>query len=234
MSLWCVVPAAGSGARMGAALPKQYLSLGGRTLIEHTLGRLLSYAPLRAVCVAIAGDDHWFAHLPVASDPRLLCVTGGATRHASVRRALAALAPQARDDDWVLVHDAARPCVRLSDIARLVECVRAGRDGGLLAMPVIDTVKQAAADGRVAATLPREQLWLAATPQMFRYADLCRALDAAEADGVIVTDEAQAMERSGAQPQLVPCARDNIKVTRPEDLRLAAFLLQRQQEEGDA
>lgn len=234
MSIWGVVPAAGSGARMGAALPKQYLSLGGRTLIEHTLGRLLSFAPLRAVCVATAAGDPWFAQLPVAADPRLLRATGGATRHASVRLALAALAPQARDDDWVLVHDAARPCVRLSDIARLVEGVRAGGDGGLLAMPAIDTVKQAGADGRVAATLPREQLWLAATPQMFRYGDLCRALDAADAAGVVVTDEAQALERSGVQPRLVPCARDNIKVTRPEDLPLAAFLLQRQQEEGGA
>lgn len=238
--LYAVVPAAGRGTRMGASLPKQYLSVEGRTVAEHTLSRLLSFARFARVVVAIAPDDPWFAQLPVAADPRLLAGTGGDTRADSVENALAALAGEAADDDFVLVHDVARPCVRLSDIARLVEAVAAHPAGGLLAHRATDTVKQAGgeqADPETAvpapavdATLDRNGIWLAATPQMFRYRLLREALAAAREDGVAVTDEAQAVERQGHRPLLVECARDNIKVTLPEDLALAAFWLRRQQE----
>lgn len=227
--LWALVPAAGKGTRMAAALPKQYLSINGRTLAEHTLQRLLAFARFQAVVVAIAPDDPWFAQLPVAADPRLRSCIGGTTRCDSVRHALALLAGEAADDDFVLVHDIARPCVRLSDIAHLVDVAGDDPVGGILAWPATDTVKQAGGP-RVARTLDRSNIWLAVTPQMFRYGLLHDALVAAAADGVIVTDEAQAMERLGHSPLLVECARDNIKITHPADLALAGFWLNRQQE----
>ena len=230
--LFAIVPAAGKGARMGAALPKQYLSLAGRTVAEHTLARLLSYARIQRVMVAVAADDPYFVRLPVAADPRVHTCTGGAERADSVWLALSALAGEAQDDDFVLVHDMARPCVRLSDLARLSAAATAADAGALLAHRATDTVKRAGDDGRVAATLDRAQVWLAATPQMFRCGLLREALTAARRDGVTVTDEAQAVERLGRQPLLVECARDNIKITRPEDLALAAFWLRRQQEEA--
>lgn len=228
--LWAVVPAAGKGARMGAAFPKQYLSIEGRTVAEHTLQRLLAYARVRRVVVAVAADDEFFARLPVAADARVQSCAGGAERCDSVLNALDALAADAHDDDFVLVHDIARPCVRLSDIARLVDAAIADPVGAILAVRATDTVKQAGDDGRIAATPDRNRVWLAATPQMIRYGLLRDALRAARRDGVVVTDEAQAVERLGKAPLLVECARDNIKITRPEDLALAAFWLARQQE----
>lgn len=228
--LWAVVPAAGRGARMGAALPKQYLSIDGRTVAEHTLVRLLAFARLSRVIVAIAADDEYFPRLPVAADPRVRTCIGGAERCDSVLNALTALVGEAGDDDFVLVHDVARPCVRLSDIARLVDVATADPVGALLAQRATDTVKQADADGRVEATPDRDRIWLAATPQMIRFGLLREALLAARRDGVVVTDEAQAVERLGQAPKLVECARDNIKITRPEDLALAAFWLGRQQD----
>lgn len=230
--LYAVVPAAGKGARMGGSLPKQYLSIDGRTVAEHTLSRLLSFARFVRVVVAVAPDDPFFPQLSVAADPRLLVCAGGAERGDSVANAMAALEGIARDGDFVLVHDLARPCVRLSDIARLADVVGSHPVGGLLAHRATDTVKQAGDDGAVAATLDRNRIWLAATPQMFRFGLLRDALAAARRDGVTVTDEAQAVERLGHVPCLVECARDNIKITRPEDLALAAFWLRRQQQEA--
>lgn len=227
---WAVVPAAGKGERMGTALPKQYLSINGRTVAEHTLRRLLAFARFRAVLVAVAVDDPWFAQLSVASDPRVRSCVGGSDRAQSVMNALAALAGEAADDDFVLVHDIARPCVRLSDIAGLVEQVGNDAVGGILACRATDTVKQATVDGRVDKTLARADVWLAATPQMFRYGLLRDALVAAISAGVVVTDEAQAVELFGRAPRLVVGASDNIKITRPDDLALAAFWLQRQQD----
>lgn len=231
--LFAVVPAAGRGTRMGSSQPKQYLSIAGRTVAEHTLSRLLAFARFSAVVVAVAADDECLAQLPVAQDVRLRICHGGAQRSDSVLSALTLLAGEAADDDFVLVHDIARPCVRLSDIARLVDAVVAHPAGGILARRATDTVKQAGADDqRIHATLDRSQIWLAATPQMFRYGLLRRALAEAARDGISVTDEAQAVERLGQSPQLIECARDNIKITLPDDLALAAFWLQRQQEEG--
>lgn len=234
MKLWAVVPAAGKGARMGAPLPKQYLSIDGRTVAEHTLSRLLAYARFAGVVVAVAGDDEWFARLPQAADPRLHIAPGGAERCDSVANALQVLAGRAADSDFVLVHDIARPCVRLSDIARLVDTCGADAVGGILAHRATDTIKQAGADGCIAATVDRRGVWLAATPQMIRYGLLRDALAQAARDGVPVTDEAQAVERLGHAPRLVECARDNIKITRAEDLALAGFWLRRQQEEANA
>lgn len=229
---WAVVPAAGRGTRMGSGMPKQYLSVAGRTVAEHTLSRLLSFGRFSCVQVAIAESDGHFCQLPQASDTRIRTCVGGGERSDSVRSALAALAGDAADEDFVLVHDIARPCVRLSDVARLIDTVGKDAVGGILARRATDTVKQAGEGDRIAATLDRSGIWLAATPQMFRFGLLRDALAQAAADGVSVTDEAQAIERLGYSQILVECARDNIKITTPDDLALAAFWLQRQQDEA--
>ncbi|BAU48579.1 2-C-methyl-D-erythritol 4-phosphate cytidylyltransferase [Sulfurifustis variabilis] len=227
--IWGLVPAAGTGTRMKAALPKQYLPLLGRPVILHTLERLCGYARLQGVLVGISRDDvHWEKMRPVIF-PRLMGTSeGGATRAATVLNALIVLAKTAREDDWVLVHDAVRPCIRHSDLDKLIDAVSADGEGGLLAMPLTDTVKRADAEGRVIETVPRQNLWRALTPQMFRLGSLRDALKRALADGVEVTDEAAAMERVGARPKVIEGRADNIKITLPADLVLAELYLKQQ------
>lgn len=218
-----LVPAAGSGARMGSAQPKQYLALCGQALLLHTLAALLASPALQQVAVVLSPEDGWFDALTLPLDPRLVVLRcGGASRAETVRNGLLAL-PQA-EDDWVLVHDAARPCLQAADTARLIAALQDDPVGGLLALPVADTLKRADAAGRVAATVPREQLWRAQTPQMFRYGLLLRALST-EA-GAQITDEASAIERLGLAPRLVLGSERNIKVTYPHDLALAARWLE--------
>jgi 2-C-methyl-D-erythritol 4-phosphate cytidylyltransferase len=215
---------------MGSETPKQYLRLRGRIVLDHALAALLAHASIRRAVVAIgAGDAAWQGSV-YAADPRVAWVEGGAERCQSVLNALDALAGDAAAGDWVLVHDAARPCLHQADLARLFAVVPAHPVGGLLAVPARDTMKRADASGDVVATVDRSGLWHAYTPQMFRYgllrAALRRALDA----GVLVTDEAAAVERLGLAPRLVEGRPDNIKVTRPEDLALADFFLARHAE----
>ncbi len=214
-----VVPAAGIGSRMGAACPKQYLSLLGRPLIEHTLERLLSHPALTQIIVVIAADDPHFMSLSLASDPRIQITQGGAERAQSVLHGLALV-----DNEWVLVHDAARPCLTHGDIDRLMAAALAG-DGAILGSRVRDTMKRTDAEGRILATVEREQLWHALTPQMFRTQALSDALAQGLAEQVSLTDEASAMERVGVVARMVEGRADNIKVTRPEDLALAALYL---------
>lgn len=225
--LFAVVPAAGSGERMGAGLPKQYLSLRGRTLAEHTLSRLLALGRIERVLVATSPGDVWWSGLPQARHPRVETVTGGDSRARSVMNALERLAQYAADTDWVLVHDMARPCVRLSDIENLLR--ETGPDGAILALPCTDTIKQAQGDV-IAATLERSAIWRALTPQLFPLGLLRDALAGALATGCDITDEASALEQAGRRPRLVTGSADNIKVTLPDDLALAAFYLSRQQE----
>jgi 2-C-methyl-D-erythritol 4-phosphate cytidylyltransferase len=224
---WAIVPAAGSGTRMGAALPKQYLQLGERTVLEHTLDALLAVEAIRGVVLVVAPDDSvWQSIRPRYAGHALDIVDGGAERCHSVLNGLDALAGKAAASDWVLVHDAARPCVRRDDIQALMAGMDAGSDGGLLGVPVADTMKRVAADGRVTATVDRGGLWHALTPQMFRLEPLRAALRQAIAANSLVTDEASAMEQAGYRPQMVQGHRDNIKITLPADLALAAFYLQ--------
>jgi len=224
--LWCVVPAAGSGLRFGADTPKQYQSLAGKPMLLRTLERLAACAEIAGLIVVLAADDsYWQATVEIVGKP-LRTAIGASERSGSVLAGLHALPAEVGPEDFVLVHDAARPCVTARDIARLVTLgVPAG--GALLATPLRDTLKRAGEDHRVAATQARERLWRALTPQMFRRGQLTDALLAASAAGVAVTDEAMAMERAGHRPLLVEGAEDNIKVTTPADLALAAFLLQR-------
>lgn len=229
MNCWAVVPAAGAGRRMGAAVPKQYLPLGGKTVLQHALDCLFGDARVDGVVVALAPDD---AHWPMLKAPpgrRLLRAPGGAERCDSVLNALQVVADQASVDDWVLVHDAARPCLRAADLARLIDELYDDPIGGLLAVPVRDTMKRAGAEGRAATTVERSDLWHALTPQMFRVGALADALATARARGLTVTDEASAMELAGAAPLLVEGHGDNIKITRPEDLALAEFFLRIQE-----
>ena len=227
---WALVPAAGVGKRMGSALPKQYLPLRGRTVLDHTLDRLLDHPRIEGVYLALSPDDGWWPDSGFYKDPRVTRVDGGSERCHSVLNALQALSRRAAADDWVLVHDAARPCLRPSDLERLIEQLSAHPVGGLLGRPVHDTMKRAGPDRRIEATVPREGLWHAYTPQMFHLGPLRQALERALAEGRLVTDEASAMELAGDRPLLVEGAGDNLKITRPEDLALATFYLGQQQE----
>ncbi len=216
---WAVIPAAGVGARMRADRPKQYLPLGGRTLLEHTLDCFLDHPGLRGLVLALGRDDPYWPTLACADDPRIQRADGGAERADSVLNALVKLeALGASVDDWVLVHDAARPNLARSDLDRLLGELADDPVGGLLAVPSRDTVKLAGVDGKVARTLDRQLIWLAFTPQMFRLGALRQALEQGLASGAAITDEASAMELAGAAPRLIEGRADNLKVTRPEDL----------------
>lgn len=222
---WAVVPAAGVGRRMAAAIPKQYLVLGDRLVIDHAVGCLLLHPRLDGVYVALSADDGYWKDTEFAQHPDLVTVVGGAERFHSVLNALDALIRIADVDDWVLVHDAARPCISRSDVSHLIDSVAEQPVGGILGIPVRDTMKRADAGGRVVETLERCDMWHAFTPQMFRLGMLREALMSAIAKGEPVTDESSAMELAGYAPVLVEGQSNNIKITRPEDLQLAAFYL---------
>lgn len=224
--LWCVVPAAGRGTRVGGSIPKQYLPLAGRPLILHTLERLASHPRIAGLMVVLGDNDgHWPGVDHLYGKP-VLTTLGGAERCDSVLAGVRALPAEVDDEGFVLVHDAARPCVREGDITRLIDLgMPAG--GGLLGAPLRDTLKRANDAGRSEVTEPRDHRWRAFTPQMFRRGELSAALQAAYAAGVTVSDEAMAMERAGYAPLLVEGAEDNIKVTTATDFALAEFLLSR-------
>ncbi|MES9835376.1 MAG: 2-C-methyl-D-erythritol 4-phosphate cytidylyltransferase [Candidatus Thiodiazotropha sp.] len=224
---WGVVPAAGVGQRMGAAIPKQYLDLAGRRVIDHALERLLSHPMIEGVYLALSPRDELWQGCDHAEDPRIVRVEGGEERCHSVLNALGVLQQQAADEDWVLVHDAARPCLSRNDLDRLIDTLIEHPVGGLLGVPVRDTLKAVESDGGVTRTVSREGLWHALTPQMFRLGHLCQALESAIAKGALVTDDASAMEMAGHRPLMVEGDASNIKITRPEDLRLAADYLSR-------
>jgi len=223
---WAVVPAAGVGKRMQADRPKQYLPLAGKTVIEHTLERLLHSSAFQAVVVAISVEDPYWPELPIAQHPDVITAPGGKERADSVLSALKALRGRAADEDWVLVHDAARPCLTGADINLLIASLKDDAIGGILALSSHDTLKQVEAE-RITATVDRKQIWRALTPQMFRYGMLRDALQQAEGNPA-VTDEASALEMLGLQPKIVEGRPDNIKITRPEDLALAQFYMEQQ------
>ena len=225
--IWAVVPAAGLGSRFGSDVPKQYLQVAGEPLLAHTLRALLSHSGVAGAVVVLAGDDrHWPGWTELEGKPVLSCV-GGAERADSVLAGLEALPGDVRVDDFVLVHDAARPHLHPEDLGQLLERGRADPVGAILAAPVRDTLKRAGDEGGIDRTEPRDRLWRALTPQLFRRLQLTRALQAARDAGVAVTDESMAMERKGARPLLIEGREDNIKVTTPADLAYYEFLLSR-------
>lgn len=223
-----IVPAAGVGKRMQSAVPKQYLTIENKTLLEHTVHYLLEHPAISKVVIAISAEDAYFHSTSLSGNTRVVIATGGGERADSVLAGL-----EATDAEWVMVHDAARPCVRHDDIDALIAAAVSHNDGAILAAPVRDTMKRGNAESGIETTVCREQLWHALTPQMFRRTQLLEALKSALEKSLNVTDEASAIELAGGAPKLVAGRADNIKVTQPEDLALASFFLaQRRQDNG--
>lgn len=229
--VWAIVPAAGSGSRMQADRPKQYLSLLDQPVIMHTLERLVSHSQITGVVVAVADNDPYWQQLPIPESWPLHLTTGGQQRADSVLNALNFLEKISHNDPWVLVHDAARPCLRHSDIDRMLTELGDDPVGGILGVPVNETVKRVDAQNRIIETVNRDNLWRAATPQMFHLQALIKALEQTRLAQCKVTDEASAMEFTGYQPKMVEGHADNLKITLPEDLALAALYLQQQRGE---
>ena len=230
VSYWLVMPAAGVGQRMGVERPKQYLPLCGKTVIEWSLQIFLDDPRCRGVMLALAEPDTQWLTLPIAQQTKVHTTLGGKERADSVLAGLKALRQLGADsNDWVLVHDAARPCLSLPELNALLACEEEEAAGALLAVPVADTLKRAASDGRVAQTVARDALWRAQTPQMFRLSLLIGALQDALSQGRVVTDEASAVEALGLSPRLISGSAYNLKITLPEDLILAEQILSARQ-----
>jgi len=228
--LWIFIANAGAGERMGAPVPKQYLEVNGRPLLCHTLDAWLAYAGecgAAGIAVGVADGDGWWEKIKKNYPPSITESPGGATRMETVWNGLQTLAGRAGGDDWVLVHDAVRPCVPRGDIARLAEAVDEGGEGAALGCLIADSVKRGGEGGRMVASVARKNLWRVFTPQMFRYVQLHDALARARAQGEVFDDEAGAVQAAGGKPLLVAGAAANIKVTTPDDLALAAAWLAR-------
>lgn len=223
-----VVPAAGVGSRMKADRPKQYLMINATTILEHTVNKLLAHPQVSKVVVAVSEGDPYFPELSLSQHPDVVRVKGGSERADSVLSALNYI-QESHLGEWVMVHDAARPCIQQDDIDKLIEAALSHPVGGILAAPVRDTMKRGV-DGQIDHTVERANLWHALTPQMFRTLPLQQALTEALEQGVSITDEASAFEWKGASPALVAGRSDNFKVTQPEDLALAEFYLSQNKE----
>lgn len=219
-----VIPASGVGSRMNAPLPKQYLKLQGKTILEHAVAHFLDHPQIESIVVAVSETDPYYADIALLKHPKITLVFGGETRAHSVYNALQIVDENA----WALVHDAARPCLKRSDLDKILQINN--EHGGILAIPAVDTMKRA--NGTIIAhTEERSTLWHALTPQFFKAGLLREALTAAFEKHLTITDEASAMELAGYSPQLVAGRSDNLKVTRPEDLALAEFYLMTGQED---
>ena len=225
-NIWAIVPAAGVGKRMNADRPKQYLELNGKTVLEQTLLRLIDANVFSAISVAISNEDPYWPELTISKHEKIITAPGGKERADSVLSGLKAISSLAAENDWVLVHDAARPCITKSDIHYLINTLSNDEVGGILALASHDTLKNVQCH-QIVGTLDRKIIWRALTPQMFRYRLLKEALQNNEGNPQ-VTDEASALELQGWQPKIVEGRADNIKITRPEDLALAKFYLEQQ------
>lgn len=237
MTIWAVLPAAGVGRRMGSAVPKQYLSVAGTPVLLHSLRRLLAVSKVEKIAVVIHPEDALWPSLQDAYaaelTDRILTVAGGDERYQSVLNGLEALRGSAQADDWVLVHDAVRPCVRSADIEEMIEQLGRHDVGGLLGSPVDNTLKRVDSNAAVVETVDRGSYWNALTPQMFRYGLLLEAIQAVVASGEMVTDESAAMESAGHRPVMVAGNKDNIKITHATDLVVAEQILDSQHEQQD-
>ncbi|CAH0538581.1 2-C-methyl-D-erythritol 4-phosphate cytidylyltransferase [Vibrio marisflavi] len=225
-SVVAIVPAAGVGSRMKADRPKQYLAIGKKTILEHTVDKLLSHPRVSKVVIAVSDQDPYYEKLSLNECKDVIRVSGGNERADSVLSALNYVTEN-QLTEWVMVHDAARPCVRHSDLDKLIQQATAHQVGGIMASPVRDTMKRSGKGQNIEHTVERTSLWHALTPQMFRSEQLKSALENALNSGAVITDEASAIEWAGFQPLLVQGRADNIKITQPEDLELATFYLNR-------
>jgi 2-C-methyl-D-erythritol 4-phosphate cytidylyltransferase len=224
-----VMPAAGVGKRMRASCPKQYLTINNKTILEHTVHRLLSHEAISHVVIALGEHDEYFPTTSLINNKNVTHVVGGKERVDSVLAGLKSL--NAKKEHWVLVHDAARPCVQHKDLSGLISYCLKNDHGGILSAPVRDTMKQATSTGIIEKTLDRSQMWHALTPQMYKTTELISAITDTLTKCITITDESSAMEATGHVSGLVNGSSDNIKITRPEDLRLAEFILQQQEKE---
>lgn len=222
MRYHALIPAAGGGARFGAETPKQYSLLEGKPVLWHAIERLAANLPLHMTYVVLAADDHWFDCVMGVQERVVALRCGGSTRAETVRNAIAAL-PDISDDDWIVVHDAVRPCVDVASLLRLKRELVDDNTGGLLAIPVANSLKRADHGQRIVRTEPRDGLWWAQTPQMFRYNVLREAFSQPGIEHM--TDEAQVVEAMGGRPRLVWGSPNNVKITYPDDLLLAAAIL---------
>ncbi len=222
---WAIIPAAGIGRRIGSETPKQYLQINGKPILQYSIDLFLQHHLIDGVVIVLAENDTFWKGLQINESEKLITTIGGVERFHSVLNGLIALEGRLDTDDWVLVHDAARPCLEISDIDKLINSTVTHPTGGILAMPVRDTMKRAGEDNLIIETVDRNQLWHALTPQMFRFKKLRQAIEDAIENNIPITDEAQAIEQTGQRPILVEGSARNIKVTRPEDLALASFYL---------
>ena len=233
--IWAIVPAAGVGARMAAGKPKQYLSVANKTIIEHTLLALLQADDISGVQLCVSANDPYWPQLAFNHDRLLPVVDGGAERVDSVLAGLKSLSGRAKPNDWILVHDAARPCLSAKLLQHLIDTIGGHEVGGILAIPLADTIKYAMPQDQIfnemteknmiEKTVDRQNLWAAQTPQMFRYSLLMNCLEEALATGLNITDESSAIEAAGYRPLIVPGSRNNIKVTYPEDVEWLEYFL---------
>ena len=228
--LWAIIPAAGIGSRMQSDIPKQYLQLLDKTILQRTLERLESSLDFEKIIIVLNPQDSYWSKLKLNAD-NLLTTDGGEKRSDSVLNGLKAIEDIANDDDWIFVHDAARPCVRTVDLRNMLDVLNDCGHGGLLTAQVRDTIKCGNDQRCVEATVERNNLWHAFTPQVFPYAELLAAYSLAQAKGLEISDEAMAIESAGGKVKLVPGSQDNIKITWPEDLQFAALSLQAQKNE---
>ena len=238
MTIWAILPAAGIGRRMGSTIPKQYLTIDGVPLILHSLRRLSAVSEIQKIIVVIHPEDNRWAKLQESIveefENRIITVMGGDERYQSVLNGLTAVTELAASDDWVLVHDAVRPCIRTSDIENLISKVSLHPVGGLLGSAVDNTLKKVGADLSVIETVDRESYWNALTPQMFRFAALKESIEAVVASGEQVTDEAAAMEVAGFKPIMIAGNKDNIKITVESDLVWASQILKNQASDNES
>ena len=225
---WAVIPAAGIGERVGSKIPKQYLQVAGKTILEHSITPFVNSSYMVGITVAIHPQDTCFESLNLknSASNKLHSVTGGATRAHSVLNALNSIEAKVDENDFVLVHDAARPCLSDSDLNHLIASCMAHDVGGIIGVRMTDTIKNVDKDGMVS-TLDRENIWRAYTPQMFKFGLLRRAIQSALNDNVYITDEASAIEYIGYQPCIVEGDARNIKVTTAEDVALAEIFLKK-------
>ena len=231
-SVWAVVPAAGSGRRMAAEVPKQYLKLNGVPILEHTLRALLACPDIRGVVVVLDPSDRRADAIPSLSDPRVTTASGGAERADSVLAGLEAITAEAGVKDWVLVHDAARPCISVTTLRALITSCLSEGVGGVMAQASVDTLKHVSDDNRVVETLDRKVIWRAQTPQMFKLTELTSALSSAIASEAAITDESMAMELAGYPVSILEGPSTNIKITVPADLEIAEIILRQLSEES--
>ena len=226
--LWVVIPAAGIGKRMGVDIPKQYITVCDKAIIEHTVEKFTSRNDLQGILVALSNSDQHWSTLELSKNNKITTVTGGEERYKSVYNALCSLKNKAGDDDWILVHDAVRPCITTSEIDQFIADVdHLNGIGGILALPCFETMKKANTNHEIEETIDRKFIWHAQTPQMFRYKKLFLAIEKIMNENIFITDEAMAMELAGYKPMLIQGTHSNIKITDQNDLKyLESFLRQ--------